>query len=140
MAWLHKAMLVNLIIRGVINDELHSKRSKSRCGGVYTLRQQNLAGDYDLDKTQTALSKTQNITAYDGKTLVGVLRILTDGYFFWNHYRTSRPPGVPKTGESAADFYSLPKIIPQLCYILAHSQGWKRSMRKTAVKKACSPT
>lgn len=39
-------------------------------------------GDYDLDKTQTALSKTQNITAYDGKTLVGVLRILTDGYFF----------------------------------------------------------
>ena len=44
MAWLHKAMLVNLIIRGVINDELHSKRSKSRCGGVYTLRQQNLAG------------------------------------------------------------------------------------------------
>ncbi len=82
MAWLHKAMLVNLIIRGVINDELHSKRSKSRCGGVYTLRQQNLAGDYDLDKTQTALSKTQNITAYDGKTLVGVLRILTDGYFF----------------------------------------------------------
>ncbi len=48
-------------------------------------------------KTQTALSKTQNITAYDGKTLVGVLRILTDGYFFWNHYRTS-PPGVPKQG------------------------------------------
>ena len=39
-------------------------------------------GDYDLDKTQAALSKTQNITAYDGKTLAGVLRILTDGYFF----------------------------------------------------------
>ena len=103
------------------------------------LRQQNLAGDYDLDKTQTALSKTQNITAYDGKTLVGVLRILTDGYFLepLQNFSSTRST---KNRESAADFYSLPKIIPQLCYILAHSQGWKRSMRKTAVKKACSPT
>ncbi len=28
------------------------------------------------------LSKTLNITAYDGKTLVGCLRILSDDYFF----------------------------------------------------------
>ncbi|MCQ7013058.1 GNAT family N-acetyltransferase, partial [Clostridioides difficile] len=28
-------------------------------------------GDYDMDKTQTALSKTLNITAYDDKVLVG---------------------------------------------------------------------
>ena len=96
-------------------------------------------GDYDLDKTQTALSKTQNITAYDGKTLVGVLRILTDGYFFGTITELLVHPEY-QNRESAADFYSLPKIIPQLCYILAHSQGWKRSMRKTAVKKACSPT
>lgn len=61
----------------------------------YTVNDQNLdaavfipfvnsiwPGNYDLGKTQAALSKTQNITAYDGKTLVGVLRILTDGYFF----------------------------------------------------------
>jgi len=39
-------------------------------------------GDYDIDKTQSALSKTLNITAYDGKTLVGCLRILSDDYFF----------------------------------------------------------
>ena len=39
-------------------------------------------GEYDAGKTQAALSKTLNITAYDGKTLVGCLRILTDGYFF----------------------------------------------------------
>ena len=39
-------------------------------------------GKYDPDKTQAALSKTQNVTAYDGKTLVGCLRILSDGYFF----------------------------------------------------------
>lgn len=39
-------------------------------------------GNYDIDKVQTALSKTLNITAYDGETLVGCLRILSDGYFF----------------------------------------------------------
>lgn len=39
-------------------------------------------GDYDPDKTQTALSKTLNITAYDDRKLVGCLRILTDGYYF----------------------------------------------------------
>ena len=39
-------------------------------------------GKYDADRTAEALSKTLNITAYDGETLVGCLRILTDGYFF----------------------------------------------------------
>ena len=39
-------------------------------------------GDYDMDRTQAALSRTLNITAYDGKQLVGCLRILSDGYFF----------------------------------------------------------
>ena len=39
-------------------------------------------GKYDEDRTAAALSKTLNITAYDGETLVGSLRILTDGYFF----------------------------------------------------------
>lgn len=39
-------------------------------------------GDYDTAKTEEALSKTWNITAYDGDMLVGCLRILTDGYFF----------------------------------------------------------
>ena len=28
-------------------------------------------GEYDMDQTQTALSKTLNITAYDDKVLVG---------------------------------------------------------------------
>lgn len=39
-------------------------------------------GNYDVDKTRAALSKTLNITAYDGQVLVGCLRILTDGYYF----------------------------------------------------------
>lgn len=39
-------------------------------------------GNYDPEKTQSALSRTRNITVYDGNLLVGCLRILTDGYFF----------------------------------------------------------
>ena len=39
-------------------------------------------GNYDEDKTSAALSKTMNITAYDGGKLAGCLRILSDGYYF----------------------------------------------------------
>ena len=39
-------------------------------------------GNYDVDKTRAALSKTLNKTAYDGQVLVGCRRILTDGYYF----------------------------------------------------------
>ena len=39
-------------------------------------------GTYNAEKTAAALSKTLNITAYDGEKLVGCVRILTDGYFF----------------------------------------------------------
>lgn len=39
-------------------------------------------GSYDAQRTQNALSKTLNITAYDGAKLVGCLRILSDGYYF----------------------------------------------------------
>ena len=39
-------------------------------------------GEYAPQKTQDALEKTLNITAYEGETLVGCLRILTDGCFF----------------------------------------------------------
>ncbi|HGM3509262.1 TPA: GNAT family N-acetyltransferase [Clostridioides difficile] len=39
-------------------------------------------GDYDVEQTKSALSKTLNITAYNNKKLVGCLRILSDGYYF----------------------------------------------------------
>ena len=39
-------------------------------------------GKYSEEKTAAALSRTLNITAYNGEMLVGCLRILTDGYFF----------------------------------------------------------
>ena len=39
-------------------------------------------GSYDMERTQNALSKTLNITAYDNEKLAGCLRILSDGYYF----------------------------------------------------------
>ena len=39
-------------------------------------------GRYDAERTQTALSRTMNLTAYDGERLIGCLRILSDGYYF----------------------------------------------------------
>lgn len=39
-------------------------------------------GDYDMEKTKEALSKTLNITTYENKVLVGCLRILSNGYYF----------------------------------------------------------
>ncbi len=39
-------------------------------------------GSYDEERTGEALKKTLNITAYDGKKLIGCLRILSDGYYF----------------------------------------------------------
>lgn len=39
-------------------------------------------GNYDTERTQSALYRTINITAYDQNKLVGCLRILSDGYYF----------------------------------------------------------
>ena len=39
-------------------------------------------GDYDPARTEEALGRTICLTARDNGTLVGCLRILTDGYFF----------------------------------------------------------
>ena len=56
-------------------------------------------GNYDIEKTQCALSQTINITAYENEALIGCLRILTDGYC------------------------NLQRIIPLLCCILERSRG-----------------
>ena len=38
--------------------------------------------NYDTELVRLALERTFNITAWDGKNLVGCVRILSDGYFF----------------------------------------------------------
>jgi GNAT superfamily N-acetyltransferase len=39
-------------------------------------------GAYGIDEVRLALSKTINVGAWDAETLVGSVRVLTDGYFF----------------------------------------------------------
>jgi GNAT superfamily N-acetyltransferase len=39
-------------------------------------------GSYDTAAAVIALTRTTNIGAWDGTRLVGVVRVLTDGYFF----------------------------------------------------------
>ena len=86
-------------------------------------------GEYDRERTQAALTKTMNITAYEGERLVGCLRILSDGCYF----------GTIRSGGSAAGSCSLPGKTLQRCCISARSRGWKRSMRKTGARGACNP-
>lgn len=61
----------------------YTVKDTSLCAAAFiALVRQIWPGDYDAEKTQTALSKTLNITAYDGDLLVGCLRILSDGVYF----------------------------------------------------------
>lgn len=47
------------------------------------LAQKVWPGNYNKEMTQIALSKTINVTAWnDENTLVGCVRIITDGYYF----------------------------------------------------------
>ncbi|MGI9219645.1 MAG: GNAT family N-acetyltransferase [Woeseiaceae bacterium] len=46
------------------------------------LAQRVWPGDYDITATESALARTINISARDGERLIGVVRVLSDGYFF----------------------------------------------------------
>ena len=60
------------------------------------------SGNYDLNKSNSTLSKTINITAYNENTLIGCLKILTDSYYF----RTQ--PGVETFYKNTCKkFYNL---------------------------------
>src|SRR6185503_289948 len=51
-------------------------------GDFLALAQRVWPRAYDGELAREALSKTINIGAWDGDRLVGVVRVLTDGYFF----------------------------------------------------------
>ena len=59
-----------------VNDE------KLKASDFLAFVNQIWPGSYDEERTQNALSRTLNITAYDGAKLAGCLRILSDGYYF----------------------------------------------------------
>lgn len=94
-------------------------------------------GDYDLEKTAAALSKTQNITAYDGDKLVGCLRILSDGYFFGTITELLVLPDYQKQGIGSKLLQLARENAPSLLYFGAQP-GLESFYEKMAVRKACN--
>lgn len=91
-------------------------------------------GDYDVKRTEQALSKTLNITAYDENRLVGCLRILTDGYYFGTITELLVLPQYQKQGIGSK-LLQLEKNTRPPFYILARSREWKRFTKRIAAKK-----
>ena len=73
-------------------------------------------GNYDIDKTEAALSKTLNITAYDSNMLAGCLRILTDGYFFGTITELLVLPEYQKRGVGSKLLQLAKEAFPTILY------------------------
>ena len=96
-------------------------------------------GKYDEGRTAEALSRTLNITAYDGETLVGCLRILTDGYFFGTITEMLVLPEY-QNRESEAGCFSWLRKIPRRCCISERSRQRRNSMRRMDARRDFNPT
>src|SRR5689334_18222406 len=64
----------------------------------FALAQRVWPGDYGLAETTSALARTTNIGAWDGDRLVGVVRLLTDGYFLATISEILVDPGYRRRG------------------------------------------
>lgn len=100
-------------------------------------------GDYDMSKTQAALRKTLNITAYDGEMLVGCLRILTDGYYFGTVTELLVLPAYRHRGIGSGLLQLAKENTPTTLYFGAQpgmesfyeKNGCQRSMQSYTIKK-----
>ena len=94
-------------------------------------------GDYDAEKTRTALARTLNITARDGGQLVGCLRILTDGCFFGTITELLVLPAYQRRGIGSRLLQLAGTHTPTLLYFGAQpgaeafyeKNGCRRSLR-----------
>lgn len=101
------------------------------------------AGNYDLEKTRKALSKTINITAYDNRKLVGCLRILSDGYFFGTITELLVLPEYQKQGIGSRLLELAKSNTPTMLYFGAQpdaegfyeKNGCKRSLSSYVIEK-----
>ncbi len=91
-------------------------------------------GRYDMEKTQGALSKTLNITAYDGNVLTGCLRILTDGYYFGTITELLVLPAYQKQGVGSRLLELAREHTPTMLYFGAQP-GAERFYEKNGCKK-----
>ena len=100
-------------------------------------------GDYDVDKTQAALSRTLNITAYDEKELVGCLRILSDGYYFGTITELLVLPKYQKQGIGSRLLTLAKDNTPTMLYFGAQpglepfyeKNGCQKSLQSYAIEK-----
>ena len=100
-------------------------------------------GDYDADRTQEALSRTINITAYDGEKLVGCLRILSDGYYFGTITELLVLPEYQNKGVGSMLLQLAKANTPTMLYFGAQSglegfyekNGCKKGMQSYTIEK-----
>ena len=99
-------------------------------------------GDYDVEKTRAALTRTLNITARDGERLAGCLRILTDGYFFGTITELLVLPEYQGRGVGSALLRLAREHTPTLLYFGAQpgvesfyeKNGCKRSLQAYCIE------
>ncbi len=100
-------------------------------------------GNYDINKTQDALSKTLNITAYDGNKLIGCLRILSDGYFFGTITELLILPEYQKQGIGSRLLQLAKENTPTMLYFgsqpgieaFYEKNGCQRSLQSYIIKR-----
>ena len=100
-------------------------------------------GDYDIEQTKSALSKTLNITAYDNKKLVGCLRILSDGYYFGTITELLVLPQYQKRGIGSKLLQLAKDNTPTMLYFgsqptaekFYEKNGCQKSLQSYIIKK-----
>ena len=100
-------------------------------------------GNYDLDKTQIALSKTINLTAYDNDKLIGCLRILSDGYYFGTITELLVLPQYQKQGVGSKLLQLAKDKTPTMLYFgsqptveqFYEKNGCQKSLQSYIIKK-----
>ena len=100
-------------------------------------------GSYDPERTQHALAKTLNITAYDQEKLVGCLRILTDGYYFGTITELLVLPAYQHKGIGSRLLQLAKENTPAMLYFgsqpgtegFYEKNGCKRGMQSYIIEK-----
>lgn len=100
-------------------------------------------GEYDVEQTQIALSKTLNITAYDNQVLVGCLRILSDGYYFGTITELLVLPNYQKQGIGSKLLQLAKDNTPTILYFGAQpgieafyeKNGCRKSLQSYVIEK-----
>ena len=100
-------------------------------------------GEYDRERTQAALTKTMNITAYDGERLVGCLRILSDGCYFGTITELLVLPAYQKRGIGSRLLQLARENTPTMLYFGAQpgleefyeKNGCQRSLQSYIIER-----